>query len=175
MKPFIKAIIETKGNKWFPYLLLILIVVLASCLRFFKLGEWSFWIDEIFTINRAQHQYSSPELVLRNIFPARNWIPISVILTAQVIKQFGVSEWSARLAPAVIGIITIPILYFPLKKIIGTPAALIALLLLAVSPWHIFWFQNARFYSSLLLFYPLALFAFCLWNHGVLQASEQWV
>jgi len=34
---------------------------------------------------------------------------------------------------------------------------LIAILLLALSTWHIEWSQNARFYTSLLLFYSLAL------------------
>jgi hypothetical protein len=33
-------------------------------------------------------------------------------------------------------------------------------LLLTVSPWHIFWSQNARFYTSLMLLYALAAFAF---------------
>jgi hypothetical protein len=39
---------------------------------------------------------------------------------------------------------------------------LITALLLAVSTWHIFWSQNARFYTALLLFYSLALIAFYL-------------
>jgi uncharacterized membrane protein len=40
----------------------------------------------------------------------------------------------------------------------GDRVALLAALFLAISPWHIFWSQNARFYTSLLLFYTLALF-----------------
>lgn len=152
--------IQIPNKSWFPWLALALITLLAAALRFFKLGEWSFWIDEIFTINRAQAHYRNWELILANIPPARNWIPLSVILTAQVLNLFGVSEWSARLVSAAIGIITIPILYFPMKKIFGYQVTLIALLLLAVSPWHIFWSQNARFYTSLMLFSTLALFAF---------------
>jgi len=42
----------------------------------------------------------------------------------------------------------------------GIRTALIAVSLLAVSPWHIFWSQNARFYTSLMLFYFLASVAF---------------
>jgi hypothetical protein len=38
--------------------------------------------------------------------------------------------------------------------------ALIAAFFLAISPWHIYWSQNARFYTSLMLLYSLALFAF---------------
>jgi 4-amino-4-deoxy-L-arabinose transferase-like glycosyltransferase len=145
---------------WAQYLWLGLITSLAAALRFYKLGEWSFWIDEIFTINRAMSQYNNAELIIDNIPPATTWAPISVILTAQVLNIGGINEWSARLSSAIIGTITIPILYFPTRKIFGPAVALIALLLLAASPWHIFWSQNARFYTSLLLIYTLAVFAF---------------
>jgi mannosyltransferase len=129
-------------------------------LRFYKLGEWSFWIDEIYTIDRALFHYPNLSKILENIPPATNWVPLSSILTAQVLNNFGISEWSARLVSATIGVITIPILYFPMRKIFGYQVTLTALLLIAVSPWHIYWSQNARFYTSLVLLSTLALFAF---------------
>lgn len=134
--------------------------MLAIVLRFYKLGEWSFWIDEIFTIGHAQAHFSTIEKIIQNTPPARNWVPISVISTASVLNLTGISEWTARLAPAVIGIISIPLLYFPVKCLFGVSVSLVTSLLLAVSPWHLSWSQNARFYTALLLFYTLALFAF---------------
>ncbi len=142
------------------YILLGAFTLIGAVLRFYKLGEWSFWIDEIYTIDHALHNYGDLSNILDNIPPARNWVPSSVILTAQILNVLGVSEWSARLVSAVIGILSIPILYFPMKKIFGNQLTLVALLLLAVSPWHIFWSQNARFYTSLMLLSTLALFAF---------------
>ena len=142
------------------YVWLLLITLLAVSFRFYKLGEWSFWFDEISTINRASSHYSDLYGLVRNIPPAINWIPLSVILTAFVMNTLGISEWSSRLVPAVIGIISIPAIYFPTKKEFGTAVGLISVLLLAVSPWHIEWSQNARFYSSLMLLYMLASFAF---------------
>ncbi len=62
--------------------------------------------------------------------------------------------------PALIGIVSIPALYWPTRKMLGVANALLAALLLAVSPWHLYWSQNARFYTALLLLYTLALFAF---------------
>jgi mannosyltransferase len=155
-----KAYNSIKEQPWFPYMLLILITGLAAGLRFYKLGEWSFWIDEIFTINRATVHYHSFETILLNLPPNIKWIPISTILTGQTLNILGINEWSARLVSAFVGIITIPILYFPMRKLFNVPVALIALLLLAVSPWHIFWSQNARFYTSLMLLAALALFTF---------------
>jgi mannosyltransferase len=145
---------------WMPYVGLVVVALLAAALRFYKLGEWSFWIDEIYTINHAVAHFSTPGLILAHIPPFRNWVPVSVILTAQALNVWGVSEWSARLASVTIGIVSVPILFFPIRQMFGKWVALIAVLLLAVSPWHLYWSQNARFYTSLLLFYSLALFAF---------------
>jgi mannosyltransferase len=155
-------LVEVRENLAFRYGLLISITLLAAGLRFFKLGEWSFWIDEIYTIDHAVAHFSTPELIFENIPPIRNWVPLSVILTAQALNIWGVSEWSARLASALIGIVSVPVLFFTTRKMIGDWAALIAALLLTVAPWHLFWSQNARFYVSLLLFYSLALAAFHL-------------
>ena len=153
-------IVDLAGKPWMPYVWLGLITLLAAALRFYKLGAWSFWIDEMRTINHAMAHFSTPQLIIKNIPPSRNWIPISVMLSAQVFNAWAVTEFSARLVAAIFGIITIPVLYFPIKKIFNTRAALIMVLLLAVSPWHLEWSQNARGYTSLLLFAWLAVFAF---------------
>jgi mannosyltransferase len=148
------------SKPWMPYVWLALITLFAAALRFYKLGAWSFWIDEIYTINHALAHFSTPQLILENIPPNRNWVPISVMLSAQAFNGWGLDEFSARLVAAVLGIITIPLLYFPIQKIFNMRVALIAVLLLVVSPWHLEWSQNARGYTSLVLFAWLAIFAF---------------
>src|SRR5215207_8986559 len=86
---------ELAGKPWMPYVWLALITLFAVALRFYKLGAWSFWIDEIFTVNHAVAHFSTPELILDNIPPARNWFPISVILTSQIVNLWGVNEFNA--------------------------------------------------------------------------------
>ena len=141
---------EIEHNKKLQYLLLLLIVLLAAGLRLYKLGEWSFWFDEVFTIQAAQNpaNYSI------------SWPRLSLMLIGTSLKFLGTSEWSARLAPALIGTITIPILYFPVRKVSGAVVASLSAVFLAVSPWHLFWSQNARFYTSLMLLYTLGLVMF---------------
>lgn len=150
---------KLESDRRYQYLLLGAITLLAAALRFYKLGEWSFWIDELSSTNRALAHYNNLEAIIRNL-PTTFWLPLSLISMGGVFKVLGTSEWSARLVPAIIGIISIPILYFPIKRLFGTSIGLLAMLLLAVSPWHLYWSQNARFYTSLLLLYSLALFAF---------------
>ncbi|MFO7537729.1 MAG: glycosyltransferase family 39 protein [Chloroflexota bacterium] len=146
-------------SRKYQLLLLTIVTFMALILRFYKLGEWSLWIDEIFTIERVQAHYLTLEATLRNLPPQTNWIPTSLLLTSAALNLWGISEWSARLAPALIGVVSIPILYFPTRQIFGMRVALISALLLAVSPWHLIWSQNARFYPALMLFYMLALLA----------------
>jgi mannosyltransferase len=153
--PIERIITQIEENKVVQYALLGLIVLVAAVLRFYKLGAWSLWIDEVFTINRAQAHYSSLELMLRNIPPHTNWVPVSLLFISGAMSALGINEWSVRLVPALIGILSIPILYFVTSKVFGTRVALISALLLAVSPWHIMWSQNGRFYTALMLFYLL--------------------
>ncbi len=160
MKWMNARLMEIEAKPYYQYFLLLLIISIAIILRFYKLGEWSFWIDELRTISRAQVHYSTLDGILQNIPPNRNWIPVSTILIANAINYLGLSEWSARVVPSLIGIISVPALFFPIKRMLGPIIALITVLLLAVSPWHIYWSQNARFITSLMLFYSLALFAF---------------
>jgi hypothetical protein len=144
--------LDVEDNRILELSLLVIITMIAGILRFYQLGEWSFWIDEIATINRAQ----TP---LGELFTSGH-IGLTNILTNITLNSFGVSEWSSRLVPALMGIITIPIVYFPIKAVFEAKTALIAVLLIAISPWHLFWSQSARFYTTLMLFYFLAMFAF---------------
>ncbi len=132
------------------YWLLAAITLLAAALRLYRLGEWSFWIDEVYTVNRAK-------VVFENL---RAWPSISELLLGGVFAWSGVDEWSARIAPAIVGVLSVPILYFPIKSLLGKQVALLSSLFLALSPWHLFWSQNGRFYTVLLLLYTLALLFF---------------
>jgi hypothetical protein len=139
-----------KSNTLQVILGLAAIILLAVLIRFYKLEAWSFWIDEIYTINRALGEYSYST-------------PITERLLGMTLNYLTLDEWSARLIPAIIGVISIPILFFPIKRIFNTRVAFLTVLMLAMSTVHLFWSQNSRYYVALLLFYNLALFAFYLW------------
>lgn len=130
------------------YILLALITVLAGMLRLYKLGEWSFWYDEIFSLRDVSRIF---EFSLANQQLSR-WLIYGAT------SLLGTTEFSARLVPALVGTLSVPILYFPTRKISNAPTAMLLALFLAISPWHLYWSQNTRFYTSLLLFYTLSLF-----------------
>jgi len=130
--------------------LLVGITLLAALLRFYKLGAWSFWGDEAFTLSGKEDGFNF------SIF--RRSLAVDLIQLST--RYFGLSEWSARLAPAVIGVLTVAVLYLLVRNLFDRKTALMASALLAFSTWHLYWSQNARFYSLLLLFYTLGLLAF---------------
>ena len=139
---------EKLDKRIIQYLILAAITGLATLLRFYKLGEWSFWYDEIFTLRDISRIF---ELSATNQ-------QISRWLIWGVLNSLGTSEFNARLVPALVGILSVPMLYFPTRKMFNVPAALLFAVFLAISPWHLYWSQNARFYTTLLLFYSLGLF-----------------
>jgi predicted membrane-bound mannosyltransferase len=131
---------------------LLAITLTGAFLRIYKLGEWSFWGDEMFTVSGREDGF--------NYSLFRQSLSLGLIQTVTALN--GISEWNARIVPAIIGILTIPAIFYAVKRLFDTPSALLAALLLALSPWHLYWSQNARFYTALLLFYSLALFYFYL-------------
>ena len=142
---------ELNANNLFQYILLAVITLLALGIRLYKIGEWGFWIDEIYTINRAVGDLGSIT------------IPMSTRLINIPLGILGIDEFSARIVPGMLGVISIPIFFFPIRKLTNGMTALLASLLLALSPWHLYWSQNARFYSALMLFYGLAGLCLYIW------------
>ncbi|MCB0190905.1 MAG: glycosyltransferase family 39 protein [Anaerolineae bacterium] len=138
------------NRKTFHYTLLLLIVLLGCVLRFYKLGEWSFWGDEMFTVGGREDGFNYT--FIRQ--------SVSMTLIQFLVAWLGITEWNARLIPALFGMVSIPVLYLLVRKMFDPVVGLAAAILLAVSPWHLYWSQNARFYVPLLLFYTVALFAF---------------
>lgn len=141
---------EILQNQWIQYGALALVTLIALVLRFYKLGDWSFWIDESATLRDVANMLQLGALNQQ----------VSRALIYLVVNALGTNEWTARLVPAIIGVLSVPILFFPIRQMLGAGVALLSSLFLAVSPWHLYWSQNARFYTALLLFYSLAMFAF---------------
>ena len=141
--------------------LLAIITVIAAVIRFYKLGEWSFWGDEAFTLSTKEDGFNY-NLLRRSL--ATDLIRLTT-------AYLGVNEWNARLIPALIGTLTIPLTYYPTRRLFDTGTALLAAALLAISPWHIYWSQNARFYTLLLLFYSIGLLTF----HIAMEEDRPWL
>src|SRR5262249_5606134 len=76
------------------------------------------------------------------------------------IRLFGDSELSVRMPSFLLGVSSIPLVYALASRVVERKTALLSSFLLAVSPTHIWYSQEARAYSWLLFFLLLSLIAY---------------
>jgi mannosyltransferase len=143
-----QILLDSQFIERYQYWCLAAITLLGFVLRFYKLGEWSFGGDEIITIEAASDTFGRS--LLPSDIPGRG---LSLALIDCTLSLLGTNEWTARLVPALVGIASIPIFYLIARKMFSPAVGLSTALLLAVSPWHIEWSQNARYLTSLVLFF----------------------
>ncbi len=132
-------------------IVMIIVMVFAAGIRLWKLGDWSFWADEVFSIQAAQ---KFPAEITAN--------PVMYMVIRFFTNTFGMNELGARLGPCIIGILSVPLVYWPAKRIFNTKVAMIACAFLVIHPWHIYWSQNARAYSLAFLLASLSAGSFYL-------------
>ncbi len=135
--------------------ILLSITLLAAGLRLLGLGEWSFWVDEAHTVRDV----TKPLDEFWGSHVSR--YPLSYLILRGMLGVLpATSEGWLRLPFVFFGIAAIPAVAFVGRALVGTRAALIAALLLALSPWHVYWSQNCRSYSMVLFFSMLAMGAY---------------
>ena len=131
---------------WLPWAIL----VAGGALRLFRLGDWSLWFDEETSIYFALN----PHRPFPRAFPLYFWV------LGRVFSAVGVSVYSARLFSALAGIATLWLAWRCIRRFAGDEVALPALVLLVLSPGHLFWSQSIRYYMLLLGFQIASIHAF---------------
>jgi mannosyltransferase len=139
----------------------VVIVLLAAVLRFWHLGVWSMWVDEGMTYLRAGSGNLSDQ------GPLYATAPLNFLATRWFITAYGSTLFWLRFFPAVCGVLGVVALMWAGQRLGGRTMSLVAGLLLALSPWHIDWSQNARHFSAVFLFAVICVTAFYLfWESG---------
>lgn len=139
------------------HILLVSIVGIGAFLRFWNLGHWSFWIDEVLSVLDAQ------ELSLTNT--PINPIPylatkLSVFLSEKLPFFIGGDEWNNRLIFCIAGILSILVIFKLAQTLYDRKVGLLAATFVALSNWHLFWSQNSRSYILTFLFAALVAWFF---------------
>ena len=127
--------------------IVIWIVLLALLLRLARLSFQPLWWDEGWSLYFAT---SDPGAMLQltavDIHP-----PFYYLLLHLWIRLFGSSLIAVRLLSVLIGVAAVPLIYLAGRRLFGHKAGLLAALLLAISPFHIYYSQEVRMYGLVTL------------------------
>lgn len=128
-------------SKW----ILVVILVLAAVLRLYKLSDFPAGLNA----DEAALGYNAYSLLLTGKDENGHPWPVNLesfgdfkpagyaYLLIPFIKVFGLTEFAVRLPSALFGILGVLFIYLLTKELINEDYALIATLMLAISPWHL--------------------------------------
>jgi mannosyltransferase len=150
----LRSMLESKA-----FLVLLAIMFLGAVLRFYGLGFQSLWSDEL-----ASWDISTRETISKVIGGLRgdDHPPLYFLILRFAQWIFGDSEWALRLPSAFAGWLCIPGIYLLGKRLYSEREGIVAALFLAVFWAPIYFSQEARVYSMLMLLSILT--SYFWWN-----------
>ena len=133
------------------------LTALGAVLRFWGLGHQGFWYDEADTALLVHLSLGK----MLGLLPQSESTPPVYYIAAWVWGHvFSDHEAGLRSLSAVAGVLTVPVAYAAAAKLISTRAGVITAALTACSPLLIWYSQEARAYSLLVLLTAISLLAF---------------
>ena len=129
-------------------------IVLGTTLRFTGLDTQSYWLDESFTKLLADKDFGD---MLGDLPDSESTPPLYYVLAWLWAQPFGSWEAGLRSLSALIGVATIPVAYLVAREVASRVAANQLALLAAVSPFLVWYSQEARSYALLILLAALTV------------------
>ncbi len=132
----------------FKLILMIFLTLVAYGLRIYHLDFQSLWRDEVDSIRFGLRDL--PALLANFKTPGENG-PLYYLALHFWVNMTGTSAFAARFFSLLFGVILVPMLYVLGCRLLGTAGGVIAAILTALSPFYIWYAQEARMYSLLAL------------------------
>ena len=146
------------------------LIVVGAALRFWRIGHQGYWYDEGVTVSLLHDSFGH---MLGSLPHSEGTPPVYYVIGWVWARIFGFAEAGVRSLSAVAGVLVIPAMYAIGTKLVSRRAGLIAAALAAFNPFLIWYSQEARSYSLLVLFATLSLLA---WVHLLSpQPSGRWI
>jgi mannosyltransferase len=156
------AVARTDSRPWVEkvppeLVLLAALTVVGAAIRFATLASQSYWVDEATTVHEMHLSLGG---LLHAVHVDETTPPLYFIVVWLWAKVFGTGEAGLRSLSAVLGTAVIPLAYLCGRELVSRAAGLVAAALAALSPFMIWYSQEARSY---MLFAVLcgASFLFC--------------
>jgi mannosyltransferase len=139
------------------------LTLLGALLRFVTLAHQSYWVDEALTVHETHLSFGA---FLHQLRVTETTPPVYFVLAWLWVKVFGSAEFALRSISALAGVAIIPIAYFCGRELVSRATGLLAAAFAAVSPFLIWYSQEARAYMLFATFCGLSwLFFIRLYRH----------
>ncbi len=136
--------------------LVILITLVGGGLRVLLLASKGMWLDETFSVWMANHNVGE---MLHWIVKIDQHPPLYYLLLRGWMALRGDTPYDVRLLSALFGAGAIPLIYLIGKRMSGAVLGLAAAVLLAISPFNIYYAQETRMYTLLTFNAAAAMYA----------------
>ncbi|NTV30283.1 MAG: hypothetical protein HGA80_09405 [Candidatus Omnitrophica bacterium] len=133
---------------------LLLIVFAAVVLRVYGIQSKGLWADEAYSVSFLSYSWQD---IFQHRYLNR---PLYFLILKGWSAIFGTGEVALRLPAAIFGAMSVPVIYILAKRLCNVRTALIAAMLLAVSPFHIYWSQEVRNLTAAVFFALLNMYYF---------------
>ena len=128
------------------------ILAAGIAIRFLALGQQSFWHDEVHSVTTARGEAGTR--LVDAIFNVHG--PLYLVLLRGWMHIFGHTEIQIRTLSAILGSVGLVLFYRMARRLAGRTTGIIALVILACSPYYLWYSQEARNY---VLLFDLGLIA----------------
>jgi mannosyltransferase len=122
------------------------LTLIAAVLRFDSITAQSYWADEALTVHEVQMPFGA---MLSAVSHAETTPPLYFILAWAWAHVFGTGEAALHSLSAVLGVAVVPITYLCARDLVSRRAGVIAAAFAAVSPFLVWYSQEARSYMLL--------------------------
>ncbi len=155
------------GTEKWHWSALAVLTLAALALRLWRLDS-GLWLDEVFTLLDFGRV---PLAEVVTMFPSQNQHMLYSVLMHFPLALWGESAWALRLPAVLFGVGSVWAVFLLGRKLVGARQALLAAALMTVSYHHVWFSQNARGYTGLLLFTTLATW---LWLEARDRQGWRW-
>ena len=155
------ACLRDPNGRW-----LCIFIAAGGFLRLYGLDFQSLWSDEGF-----QYYIATQNSIGKLFQQALSFHPPLSFIVNHLFLRLGYTDFLLRLPSALFGIASLPILYVLGRELTSKKAAVFAVFVLAFSPFHIWYSQEARMYSQLLF---LSLLSSVLLLQALRRGEMSW-
>lgn len=152
------------------YSILSIILLLAFGLRVYRLGHQNLWGDEAVSARVRSMSLGQVITGKADILPPLYFTSLHISL-----KLWGSSEFGLRFLSAAAGLLAIPVIYQLGRAVFKPSIGLLAAFVFAISPFQVYYSQEARMYALTTLFTSLSMLSFIRLSRRRNPSSLHWL